>query len=104
MTMPQQRTAARSLGADSAYGERTDDLAWLLGVLRSAADLKEAVGSDTDAYVIRAHAAQLERGRQWPGDAVRLAFPGEPCECGRPTSVCGFTCDFCTGGAEARRG
>lgn len=28
-----------------------------------------------------------------------LTEMGEPCECGRPTSVCKFTCDFCTGGS-----
>jgi hypothetical protein len=22
----------------------------------------------------------------------------EPCECGKPTAVCQFSCDFCTGG------
>lgn len=27
--------------------------------------------------------------------------PGEPCECGRPTSECNYSCDFCTGGFPA---
>ena len=36
------------------------------------------------------------------GEAVCLpcATSEESCECGRPTSVCQFTCDFCTGGPD----
>lgn len=33
-------------------------------------------------------------------DELRATAGAEPCECGRPTSVCKFTCDFCTGGVS----
>ena len=49
-----------------ALDSPTHRLAWLLAVLRSAAQLLEEVGRDVDADVLRAHAAQLERGREWP--------------------------------------
>jgi|tagenome__1003787_1003787.scaffolds.fasta_scaffold15274350_1 hypothetical protein len=55
-------------GASAAEGAR--HLAHLLWQLRKAADLMDEVGMDVDSQVIRAHAAQLERGREWPGDPI----------------------------------
>lgn len=45
-------------------------LSHLLAVLRSAVKLLDEIGSDIDARLIAAHCAQLERGREWPGDVI----------------------------------
>jgi hypothetical protein len=49
-------------------------LAHMLAVLEHAAEALDWIGSDVDAKIIRAHRAQLERGREWPGDEIT------PCE------------------------
>ncbi len=37
----------------------------------------------------------------WGNESLEHVGIGEPCECGKPTSLCKFTCDFCTGGVAA---
>lgn len=49
------------------------ELAHLLAVLRGAVKLCDEIGSDVDARIIEAHAAQLARGREWPGDVISPA-------------------------------
>lgn len=47
------------------------------------------------------HSPTCERVREILGasNPAKSRCPAtEPCECGRPTSVCQFSCDFCTGG------
>jgi hypothetical protein len=57
---------------DAARG--AEALAHLLAVLENAARVLDESLFDVDAKIVRAHRAQLERGREWPGDEIR------PCE------------------------
>lgn len=47
---------------------RSFELAFLLAVLRGAGEKLIRWGDDIGGRILVAHAAQLERGREWPGD------------------------------------
>lgn len=46
----------------------TGELAHLLAVLHAAGDKLIRWGDDVDGRILHAHAAQLARGQEWPGD------------------------------------
>ncbi len=50
--------------------DATLELAHLLAIIESAAKELDAVGCDIDAAILRAHGAQLARGREWPGAPI----------------------------------
>lgn len=58
-------TAEQERAAESA-----EALAHLLACLDAAVRLLDEVGQDVDARIVEAHAAQLRRGREWPGDPI----------------------------------
>lgn len=60
--------------ADVRAARGAEALAHLLACLRGAAALVRECGADVDAYVIDAHCAALERGKEWPGDPIRDPF------------------------------
>lgn len=52
-----------------------EGLAHLFACLRRAVDLLDDCGFDIDARVVEAHAAQLARGEEWPGDPIPDRWP-----------------------------
>jgi hypothetical protein len=58
--------------------DRISELAHLIAVLHDAGSELIRWGSDIDGRILQAHAAQLARGREWPGDlAIRSTFDFE---------------------------
>ncbi len=55
---------------DGEAARGAEALAHLLACLDEAARLMRQCGQDVDCQVIEAHAAQLRRGREWPGDRI----------------------------------
>jgi hypothetical protein len=51
--------------------DATLELAHLLAIIESAAKLLDENMADVDAAILRAHGAEMARGREWPGDDVR---------------------------------
>lgn len=65
----------RAVESSADRGESTSALAHLLAVLHAAADALDETYEDVDSNIVRAHAAELAAGRNWPGMTIR-------CGCG----------------------
>lgn len=59
----------------SAETIQREALPHLLAVLKGAVKLMDEIGSDVDARVIEAHAAELAAGREWPGSGDLITSP-----------------------------
>lgn len=64
-----QLVSVRAVGKPRSLNG-TLELAHLLAVIEQAAKLLDESLADVDAAILRAHGAELARGREWPGDRI----------------------------------